>query len=154
MWTHMFLRWKHKAESRQTLVLGVDAREFPGGSWGSIPPLRMTSLLPHDLCHGRSASRWLLAVIEFQLSYYRSSLNMQYAGSRQVGNSNKSETSTSDNTESYQENTSSSGHPTFKCPWCQESNMREHFLDHCGSDHLSGWFLGCVLFVYLFLGEI
>ena len=24
-------RWEHKAESRQTLVLGVDAREFPGG---------------------------------------------------------------------------------------------------------------------------
>ena len=41
----------------------------------------MPSLLPHDLCHGRSASRWLPAVIEFQLSCYRSSLNMQYAGS-------------------------------------------------------------------------
>ena len=57
---------------------------FQGDSWGSIPPLRMPSLLPHDLCHGRSASRWLPAVIEFQLSYYRSSLNMQYAGSRQL----------------------------------------------------------------------
>ena len=57
---------------------------FQGDSWGSIPPLRMPSLLPHDLCHARSASRWLPAVIEFQLSYYRSSLNMQYAGSRQV----------------------------------------------------------------------
>ena len=42
----------------------------------------MPSLLPHDLCHGRSASRWLPAVIEFQLSYSRSSLNMQYAGSQ------------------------------------------------------------------------
>ena len=57
---------------------------FQGDSWGSIPPLRMPSLLPRDLCHGRSASRWLQAVIEFQLSYYRSSLNMQYAGSRQT----------------------------------------------------------------------
>ena len=53
---------------------------FQGDSWGSIPPLRMPSLLPHDLCHGRSA--WLPAVIEFQLSYSRSSLNMQYAGSQ------------------------------------------------------------------------
>ena len=32
----------------------------------------MPSLLPHDLCHGRSSSRWLPAVIEFQLSYTRS----------------------------------------------------------------------------------
>ena len=31
--------------------------DFQGDSWGSIPPLRMSSLLPHDLCHGRSASR-------------------------------------------------------------------------------------------------
>ena len=45
---------------------------FQGDSWGSIPPLRMPSLLPHDLCHGRSSSRWLLAVIDFQLSYSRS----------------------------------------------------------------------------------
>ena len=35
---------------------------FQGDSWGSIPPLRMLSLLPHDLCHGRSSSRWLPAV--------------------------------------------------------------------------------------------
>ena len=72
---------------------------FQGDSWGSIPPLRVRSLLPHDLCHGRSTSRWLPAVIEFQLSYSRSwkmmlwkvlhsicsmhyALNMQYAGSR------------------------------------------------------------------------
>ncbi|XP_045383305.1 E3 ubiquitin-protein ligase RNF138 isoform X1 [Lemur catta] len=53
-----------------------------------------------------------------------------------VGNSNRSETSTSDNTESYQENTSS-GHPTFKCPLCQESNFtRQRLLDHCNSNHL------------------
>ena len=31
---------------------------FQGDSWGSILPLRMSSLLPHDLCHVRSASRW------------------------------------------------------------------------------------------------
>ena len=63
---------------------------FQGDSWGSIPPLCMPSLLPHDLCHGRR----LLAVIEFQLSYSRSwkmmlwkvlhsICNMQYAGSQQ-----------------------------------------------------------------------
>ena len=34
---------------------------FQGDSWVSIPPLRMPSLLPHDLCHGRSSSRWLPA---------------------------------------------------------------------------------------------
>ena len=27
-----------------------------GDSWGSIPPLRMPSLLPHDLCHEWNAS--------------------------------------------------------------------------------------------------
>ena len=27
-----------------------------GDSWGSIPPLRMPSLLPHDLCHEQNAS--------------------------------------------------------------------------------------------------
>ncbi|XP_016051424.1 PREDICTED: E3 ubiquitin-protein ligase RNF138 isoform X3 [Miniopterus natalensis] len=53
-----------------------------------------------------------------------------------VGNSNRSETSTSDNIETYQENTSS-GHPTFKCPLCQESNFtRQRLLDHCNSNHL------------------
>ena len=35
---------------------------FQGNSWGSIPPLRMSSLLPHDFCHGRSSSRWLPAM--------------------------------------------------------------------------------------------
>ena len=45
---------------------------FQGDSWGLIPPLRMPSLLLHDLCHGWSSSRWLPAVIEFQLSYSRS----------------------------------------------------------------------------------
>ena len=45
---------------------------FQGDSWGSIPPLRMPSLLPHELCHGWTSSRWLPAVIEFQLSYSRS----------------------------------------------------------------------------------
>ena len=33
-------------------------KDFQGDSWGSIPPLRMSSLLPHDLCHGPSASLW------------------------------------------------------------------------------------------------
>ena len=28
---------------------------FQGDSWGSIPPLHMPSLLPHDLCQGRSS---------------------------------------------------------------------------------------------------
>ena len=35
---------------------------FQGDSWGSIPPLRMPSLLSHDLCHRQSSSRWLPAV--------------------------------------------------------------------------------------------
>ena len=34
---------------------------FQGDSWGSIPPLHIPSLLPHDLCHGQSSSRWLPA---------------------------------------------------------------------------------------------
>ena len=34
---------------------------FQRDSWGLILPLRMLSLLPHDLCHGRSSSRWLPA---------------------------------------------------------------------------------------------
>ena len=33
-------------------------KDFQGDSWGSIPPLRMSSLLPHDLCHGWSTSLW------------------------------------------------------------------------------------------------
>ena len=40
--------------------MGIDAREFPGG----LPPLCMPSLLPHDLCHRRSSSRWLPAAFE------------------------------------------------------------------------------------------
>ena len=39
--------------------MGVDARGFPGEFLSSIPPLRISSLLPHDLCHGWSASRRL-----------------------------------------------------------------------------------------------
>ena len=35
---------------------------FQGDSWGSIPPLRMPSPLPHDLCHGQSSSHWFPAV--------------------------------------------------------------------------------------------
>ena len=46
--------------------------DFQGDSWGSIPPLRMSSLLPHDLCHGRSASRRppTLGVVEILLKYH------------------------------------------------------------------------------------
>ena len=31
-------------------------KNFQGDSWGSIPPLRMPNLLPHDLCHEWNAS--------------------------------------------------------------------------------------------------
>ena len=44
-----------------------------GDSWGSIPPLRMPSLLPHDLCHERNVSRWLpapSAIQHFPTSYF------------------------------------------------------------------------------------
>ena len=44
--------------------MGVDAREFPGGLLKLDPPLHMLSLLPHDLCHGRSASLWPPTSIE------------------------------------------------------------------------------------------
>ena len=37
-------------------------KNFQGDSWGSIPPLRMPSLLPHDLCYWQSSSRWLPAL--------------------------------------------------------------------------------------------
>ncbi|XP_056679834.1 E3 ubiquitin-protein ligase RNF138 isoform X7 [Monodelphis domestica] len=48
-----------------------------------------------------------------------------------------SETSTSDNTETYQGDASSTGHPTFKCPLCQEANFtRQRLLDHCNNSHL------------------
>ena len=40
---------------------GYMLKNIQGDSWGSIPPLHMPSLLPHDLCHGWSSSRWLLA---------------------------------------------------------------------------------------------
>ena len=49
---------------KQTLVWGVDARE-QGISWGLITPLRMPSLLPHDLCHRQSSSRWRPAASKF-----------------------------------------------------------------------------------------
>ena len=41
---------------------------FQGDSWGSIPPLRMPSLLPHDLCHRWSSSHWLPA-LQVSLSF-------------------------------------------------------------------------------------
>ena len=37
-------------------------KSIRGDSWSSIPPLCMSSLLPHDLCHGWSSSRRLPAV--------------------------------------------------------------------------------------------
>ena len=40
-------------------------KDFQGDSWGSIPPLCMSSLLPHDLCHGRSTSLWPSTVVPF-----------------------------------------------------------------------------------------
>ncbi|XP_028924931.1 E3 ubiquitin-protein ligase RNF138 isoform X2 [Ornithorhynchus anatinus] len=53
------------------------------------------------------------------------------------GNSNRSGTSTSDNTESLPRESSASVHPTFKCPLCQETNLtRQRLLDHCNSSHL------------------
>ncbi|KAM9618031.1 LOW QUALITY PROTEIN: E3 ubiquitin-protein ligase RNF138-like [Trichechus inunguis] len=71
-----------------------------------------------------------------------------------VGNSNRSETSTSDNTETYQENTTSSGHPTFKCPLCQESNFtRQHLRDHCNSNHLFQIAVTCPICVSLPWGD-
>uniref|UniRef100_A0A5F8GJR0 E3 ubiquitin-protein ligase RNF138 n=1 Tax=Monodelphis domestica TaxID=13616 RepID=A0A5F8GJR0_MONDO len=53
-----------------------------------------------------------------------------------VGNSNRSKTSTSDNSETYQGDASSTGHPTFKCPLCQKANFTRHLLDHCNNSHL------------------
>ena len=59
---------------------------FQGDSWGSIPPLR-ASLLPHDLCHGRSSSLApssdRIPVELFQIlkddAVESAALNMQYA---------------------------------------------------------------------------
>ncbi|KAB0375227.1 hypothetical protein FD755_013719 [Muntiacus reevesi] len=47
----------------------------------------------------------------------------KFCGSYRCWGSDKRDTSAADNTESYQENPSSSGHPTFKCPLVQESDM-------------------------------
>ena len=74
---------------------------FQGASRGSIPPLRMPSLLPHDLCHAWAefltlapgSDRILVELFQilkddavesaaFNMQY---ALNMQYAGSRQFG---------------------------------------------------------------------
>ena len=37
---------------------------FQRASWGPIPPLSMSSLLPHDLCHGWRSSCWLPAFFQ------------------------------------------------------------------------------------------
>ena len=85
-------RWKHKAESMQTLVLGVDAREFPG---------RLLRLDP-AFAYAEPPSSWPLSWVElltlapdsdrilvelFQIlkddAVESAALNMQYAGSRQ-----------------------------------------------------------------------
>ena len=42
-------------------------KNFQGDSWGSIPPLHMPSLLPHDLCHRRSSSHWFPASADNRL---------------------------------------------------------------------------------------
>ena len=40
---------------------------FQRDSWSSIPPLRMPSLLPHDLCHGRSSCSRHLPINSIQI---------------------------------------------------------------------------------------
>uniref|UniRef100_A0ABI7Y2E9 RING-type E3 ubiquitin transferase n=1 Tax=Felis catus TaxID=9685 RepID=A0ABI7Y2E9_FELCA len=56
--------------------------------------------------------------------------------SQNYSRSSMSETSTSDNKETYP-NTSPSGLPTFNCNLCQKSNFtRQHLLDYCNSNHL------------------
>ena len=54
--------------------------DFQGDSWGSIPPLRMSSLLPHDLCHGRSTSLWPPTVSACCGSVYHRASGMQDDG--------------------------------------------------------------------------
>ena len=41
-----------------------------GDSRGSIPPLRMPSLLPHDLCHEWNVSRRLPAVLHLKNPFF------------------------------------------------------------------------------------
>uniref|UniRef100_A0A2K6GL78 E3 ubiquitin-protein ligase RNF138 n=1 Tax=Propithecus coquereli TaxID=379532 RepID=A0A2K6GL78_PROCO len=56
-----------------------------------------------------------------------------------IGNSNRSETFTSDDIETYQENTSSSGHRIFFFFFFlrQKSDfIRQYLLNHCNSNHL------------------
>ncbi|XP_066481991.1 E3 ubiquitin-protein ligase RNF138 isoform X2 [Tiliqua scincoides] len=50
----------------------------------------------------------------------------------------RSDTSTSEIGETYVCSSLSSGHTTFKCPLCQESNFtRQLLLDHCNDRHLN-----------------
>ncbi|EDM09612.1 rCG46491 [Rattus norvegicus] len=66
-----------------------------------------------------------------------------------VRSSNSNEVSSCNNTETYQVDISSSGHSTFKCPSCQESNItRQSLLDHFNSNHLFQ-----IIFENLQLGE-
>ncbi|XP_066481989.1 E3 ubiquitin-protein ligase RNF138 isoform X1 [Tiliqua scincoides] len=55
-----------------------------------------------------------------------------------TGHSFRSDTSTSEIGETYVCSSLSSGHTTFKCPLCQESNFtRQLLLDHCNDRHLN-----------------
>ena len=38
--------------------------KIQGDPWGLIPPLRLSGLFPHDLCHGRDSPCWLAAPLE------------------------------------------------------------------------------------------
>ena len=61
---------------------------FQGDSWGSIPPLRMLSLLPHDLCHGQRSSRWLPAhssVLAWRIPGMGESVGLPSMGLHRVG---------------------------------------------------------------------
>ena len=54
--------------------MGVDARGYPGGLLRLDPAfLRMSSLLPHDLCCGWSASLWpptMILEVQSQQGWY------------------------------------------------------------------------------------
>ena len=86
---------KAQAESRQTLVLGVDAREFPGGLLKLDPAFAYAEPRPHDLCHGRSSSLApssdRIPVELFQIlkddAVESAALNLQYALSMQYAGS-------------------------------------------------------------------
>ena len=55
---------KHNAVRQADSGFGVNAWESPGDPWGLIPPLHMSGLFPHDLCHGQDSSHWLPALTD------------------------------------------------------------------------------------------